>query len=44
MGYSTGYLGRLNILPRHNPQEVEWLPAFGRTHCTFPSAGDPQRW
>lgn len=32
MGYSTHYLGRLDIWPRLNPDETVWLRAFQRTH------------
>lgn len=32
MGYSTRYLGRLDIEPRLNPHEATWLRAFQRTH------------
>lgn len=32
MGYSTQYLGRLDIAPRLNPEETVWLRAFQRTH------------
>lgn len=28
MGFSTRYLGRLDIEPRLNPAEVEWLCAY----------------
>ncbi len=32
MGYSTHYLGQLDIEPRLNPEETTWLRAFQRTH------------
>ncbi|MEI2778596.1 MAG: hypothetical protein V9G19_22035 [Tetrasphaera sp.] len=35
MGYSTSYLGRLDVRPRLNPEEVEWLRAFRRTQRAF---------
>lgn len=35
MGFSTAYLGRLDIEPRLNAQEVEWLRAYARTHRPF---------
>lgn len=31
MGFNTSYLGRLDIAPRLNPAEVEWLRAFRLT-------------
>jgi hypothetical protein len=39
MGFSTTYLGRLDIEPKLNPAEVEWLTAYAevdRRHFTDP--------
>lgn len=35
MGYSTTYLGRLDITPRLNDAETTWLRAFRRTQRAF---------
>ena len=36
MGFSTTYLGRLDIEPRLNPAEVEWLCAYAELdRCYF---------
>ncbi|MEI2778158.1 MAG: hypothetical protein V9G19_19765 [Tetrasphaera sp.] len=35
MGFSTSYLGRLDIEPRLNNAETEWLRAFRRTQRAF---------
>lgn len=35
MGYSTEYLGRLDVRPRLNDAEIEWLRCYARTHRPF---------
>ncbi len=35
MGFSTAYLGRLDITPHLNPAEVEWLRAYHLTERAF---------